>query len=155
MQSTDDMLWFCFGHRSRKAARAVTRAFNQRLKPFGLNISQYVLLGVIARGEHGSVAAMAEEVGVEPSALLRNLKLLESRGLVAGDRGQLGGGERRGHRIGHRRVTVHAAIDDRHRRCGRSRSDPRERGGGYSDSQYLLSAHTSLGRSPSNWSPIS
>ena len=85
----------CFGHRSRKAARAVTRVFNQRLKPFGLNISQYVLLGVIARGEHRSVAAMAEEVGVEPSALLRNLRLLEDRGLIAGE----GGRGRRGRRL--------------------------------------------------------
>jgi DNA-binding MarR family transcriptional regulator len=92
MQSHDDMLWFCFGHRSRKAARAVTRAFNLRLKPFGLNISQYVLLGVIARGEHRSIAAMAEEVGVEPSALVRNLKLLEERGLVAGEGGRGRGG---------------------------------------------------------------
>ena len=92
MQSTDDMLWFCFGHRSRKAARAVTRAFNQRLKPFGLNISQYVLLGVIARGEHRSIAAMAEEVGVDPSALVRNLRLLEARGLVAGEGGRGRGG---------------------------------------------------------------
>ena len=92
MQSTDDMLWFCFGHRSRKAARAVTRAFNQRLKPFGLNISQYVLLGVIARGEHRSIAAMAEEVGVDPSALVRNLRLREARGLVAGEGGRGRGG---------------------------------------------------------------
>jgi DNA-binding MarR family transcriptional regulator len=103
MPPPNDMLWFCFGHRSRKAARAVTRAFNLRLKPFGLNISQYVLLGVIARGEHGSVAAMAEEVGVEPSALLRNLKLLEARGLVAGE----GGRGRRG-----RRLAVTPAGDD-------------------------------------------
>lgn len=92
MQPVDDVLWFCFGHRSRKAARAVTRAFNQRLKPFGLNISQYVLLGVIARGEHRSIAAMAEEVGVEPSALVRNLRLLEARGLVASEGGRGRGG---------------------------------------------------------------
>ena len=94
MSTPEDMLWFCFGHRSRKAARAVTRAFNQRLKPFGLNIAQYILLGVIARGEHRSVAAMAEEVGVEPSALLRNLRLLEERGLVAGEGGRGRGGRR-------------------------------------------------------------
>ncbi|KQW70859.1 hypothetical protein ASE17_18545 [Phenylobacterium sp. Root77] len=92
MPAPDDMLWFCFGHRSRKAARAVTRAFNLRLKTFGLNISQYVLLGVIARGEHRTIAAMAEEVGVEPSALVRNLKLLEARGLVAGEGGRGRGG---------------------------------------------------------------
>ncbi len=53
-----------------------------------------MLLGVIARGQHGSVAAMAEEVGVEPSALLRNLKLLEARGLVAGEGGRGRGGRR-------------------------------------------------------------
>lgn len=94
MDLPQDMAGQCFGHRSRKAARAVTRAFNQRLKPFGLNISQYVLLGVIARGEHRSVAAMAEEVGVEPSALLRNLRLLEDRGLVAGEGGRGRAGRR-------------------------------------------------------------
>jgi DNA-binding MarR family transcriptional regulator len=92
MSSAEDMLTLCFGHRSRKAARAVTRAFNLRLKPFGLNISQYVLLGVIAAGRTGSVASMAEEVGVESSALLRNLKLLEAKGFVVsqGGRGRNG-----------------------------------------------------------------
>jgi len=94
MDLPQDMAGQCFGHRSRKAARAVTRAFNQRLKPFGLNIGQYVLLGVIARGEHRSVAAMAEEVGVEPSGLLRNLRLLEDRGLVAGEGGRGRAGRR-------------------------------------------------------------
>lgn len=94
MDLPQDMAGQCFGHRSRKAARAVTRAFNQRLKPFGLNISQYVLLGVIARGEHRSVAAMAEEVGVEPSAMLRSLRLLEDRGLIAGEGGRGRAGRR-------------------------------------------------------------
>ena len=47
---------------------------------------------VIARGEHRSIAAMAEEVGVEPSALVRNLRLLEARGLVASEGGRGRGG---------------------------------------------------------------
>lgn len=87
-----DLAWFCFGHRSRKAARAVTRAFNLRLRPFNLQISQYILLGAIARSEDRSIAALAEEVGVEPSAVLRNLKVLEERGLVSnmGGRGRAG-----------------------------------------------------------------
>lgn len=86
---------FCFGHRSRKAARAVTRAFNLRLRPLNLNIAQFILLGVVARGEDRSVTAVADEVDVEPSALLRNLKLLEERGLIA----ITGGRGRRGRRI--------------------------------------------------------
>ncbi|KRB40366.1 MAG: MarR family transcriptional regulator [Pseudomonadota bacterium] len=95
MASLTEMDAFCFGHRSRKAARAVTRAFNLRLRPLNLNIAQFILLGVVARGEDRSVAAVADEVDVEPSALLRNLKLLEERGLIA----ITGGRGRRGRRI--------------------------------------------------------
>ena len=95
MASLAEMDAFCFGHRSRRTARAVTRAFNLRLRPVNLNISQFILLGVIARGVDRSVAAMAEEIDLEPSALLRNLKLLEDRGLVA----ITGGRGRRGRRI--------------------------------------------------------
>ena len=47
MASLAEMDAFCFGHRSRRTARAVTRAFNLRLRPVNLNISQFILLGVI------------------------------------------------------------------------------------------------------------
>lgn len=89
----DDMSLFCFGHRSRKAARAVTRAFNQRLRPLNLQITQFILLGAITRSGDRSIAALAEEVGVESSAVLRNLRVLEERGLVINDggRGRTGG----------------------------------------------------------------
>lgn len=92
MMASDDISLFCFGHRSRKAARAVTRAFNQRLKPLGLQITQFILLGAISRKDDRSIADLAEDVGVEPSAVLRNLKVLEERGLVsnAGGRGRAG-----------------------------------------------------------------
>lgn len=92
MLSPGDMTDLCFGYRSRKAARAVTRAFNQRLKPLGLQITQFILLGVLYRADDRSIAALAEEVGVEPSAVLRNLRILEERGLVsnAGGRGRAG-----------------------------------------------------------------
>lgn len=91
--NSEDMSLFCFGHRSRKAARAVTRAFNQRLKPLNLQITQFILLGAISRSGDRSVAALAEEVGVESSAVLRNLRVLEERGLVTNDggRGRTGG----------------------------------------------------------------
>lgn len=92
MVPAEDMARFCFGHRSRKAARAVTRAFNQRLRPLNLQITQFILLAAVARADDLSVATLAEEVGVEPSAALRNLRLLEARGLVSntGGRGRTG-----------------------------------------------------------------
>lgn len=88
----EDTSLICFGHRSRKAARAVTRAFNLRLKPLNLQITQFILLGMISRTEDLSIAALADEVGVEPSAVLRNLRVLEERGLISseGGRGRAG-----------------------------------------------------------------
>ena len=94
MIAPEDMARFCFGHRSRKAARAVTRAFNLRLRPLNLQISQFILLGAVARGDDRSVAALAEEVGVEPSAALRNLRVLEERGLVSNSGGRGRGGRK-------------------------------------------------------------
>ena len=91
----EDVSQFCFGHRSRKAARAVTRAFNQRLRPLNLQITQFILLGAIVRDADRSIAALADDVGVEPSALLRNLKVLEERGLVT----NLGGRGRGGRKL--------------------------------------------------------
>ncbi len=92
--SPDNAALFCFGHRSRKAARAVTRAFNQRLKPLNLQITQFILLGAVSREGDRSIAALAEDVGVEPSAVLRNLKILEVRGLVTHSGGRGRGGRK-------------------------------------------------------------
>lgn len=94
MMSPEDVALFCFGHRSRKAARAVTRAFNQRLKPLNLQITQFILLGAVAREGERSIAALADDVGVEPSAVLRNLKILEERGLVNNSGGRGRGGRK-------------------------------------------------------------
>jgi DNA-binding MarR family transcriptional regulator len=84
----------CFGHRARMTARALTRLFNARLQPLGLQITQFGLLVTISSGRHGSVAAMADRLDVEPSALLRNLKLLEARGLLTSEGGRGRNGRR-------------------------------------------------------------
>ena len=87
-----DMAALCFGQRSRMTARAVTRAFNARLRPLNLQITQYILLASISVDPDRSVATLAEALGLEPSTLLRNLKVLEDRGLViaGGGRGRTG-----------------------------------------------------------------
>lgn len=84
----------CFGHRSRKAARSVTRYFNERLRPIDIQITQLSILIVLSSTDGLSVAALAERLDLEASALLRNLKLLEERGLVAGDGGRGRNGRR-------------------------------------------------------------
>jgi DNA-binding MarR family transcriptional regulator len=91
----DDARMQCFGLRSRMAARAVSRVYNDRLRPLGLQTTQFALLVAIEKSGDAPVAALAEHLDTEPSALLRNLKVLETRGLVAGE----GGRGRRGRRL--------------------------------------------------------
>ena len=89
-----DMPVVCFGLRSRMAARAVTRACNAALRPLDLQITQFSLLAAISLVSDDSIATRAERLDIEPSTLLRNLDVLEARGLVAAD----GGRGRRGRR---------------------------------------------------------
>lgn len=88
MTLPSDMSRLCFGHRSRMTARAVTRAFNGRLRPLELTITQYILLGTLTQAPELSVASLADRLDLEPSALLRNLKLLEGRGLIESQGGR-------------------------------------------------------------------
>jgi DNA-binding MarR family transcriptional regulator len=96
----NDVELVCFGHRTRMAARAVTRAYNSHLRPVNLQITQLSLLVAIERDDTRSMAVLADRLDLEASAVLRNLKILERRGLVAND----GGRGRRGRRFS---LTVH------------------------------------------------
>ncbi len=79
----------CFAMRSRMAGHAVTRAYNDRLRRLDLQVTQFALLAAVDKaGEHFPIAALAQKLDTEPSALLRNLKVLETRGLVAGEGGR-------------------------------------------------------------------
>lgn len=89
-----DMSLLCFGHRSRRTARAVTRAFNARLRPLNIQITQYILLGAIAQDPDRSMAALADDLDLESSALSRNLRLLVERGLLDGPLGRGRNGRR-------------------------------------------------------------
>jgi DNA-binding MarR family transcriptional regulator len=95
MPFAPDIGLICLGHRTRMASRAVSRVFNSRMRPLNLQITQFALLVTLASRRDEPIAAMADRLDVEPSALLRNLKLLEARGLVAG----AGGRGRRGRRL--------------------------------------------------------
>jgi DNA-binding MarR family transcriptional regulator len=66
----------------RRTANLVTRHYNRYLAPLGLEITQAVLLGLIASGKAGSSSELARMIGVERSTLTRNLKLLEEAGLI-------------------------------------------------------------------------
>jgi DNA-binding MarR family transcriptional regulator len=72
----------CLGYRSRRLARAVTRLYNDRLRPLGLNLTEMNLLAAI--GAQGSVqpAKLGRAMALEKSTLSRNSNRLVEQGWV-------------------------------------------------------------------------
>jgi DNA-binding MarR family transcriptional regulator len=66
------------------AARAVTRAYDDALRPTGLRASQLALLVAIDNNDGAiSITAVAKVMGMDRSTLTRNLRPLEKEFLVA------------------------------------------------------------------------
>jgi DNA-binding MarR family transcriptional regulator len=74
----------CAGMRVRKAARAVSRIYDDSLRSTGLQLSQLTVLVAVAMfGEQGaSVGALASRIGMDRTTLTRNLRPLEKGGLL-------------------------------------------------------------------------
>lgn len=66
----------------RKATRAVTQFFDERLEPTGLRSTQFLILVAVGAMQSTSIARLAREMVMDPSTLARNLRPLESQGLV-------------------------------------------------------------------------
>lgn len=75
----------CLCFRSRRTARAITRAYDAALRPTGLQATQVTLLNVVALGPDGAqpMGRLAEFLALEISTLTRNLRPLEAAGLIA------------------------------------------------------------------------
>lgn len=82
----------CFSHNIRKVTRALTRYYDAELRPADLKITQFTMLVVINGMGEQSLARIADELGVEPSTLQRNLGILKRHGWVqvTGRRGPAG-----------------------------------------------------------------
>jgi DNA-binding MarR family transcriptional regulator len=73
----------CLCKRTRAAARAITRVYDEQLRESGLRPSQVEVLVTVAAKSELSISALAEELGMDRTTLTRNLRPLEKRGLVA------------------------------------------------------------------------
>lgn len=88
MTTARQMLETCACHKIRMAARAVTRAYDDALRPAGLRATQVALLAAVAAEGALSITSLAAAVGMDRSTLTRNLAPLEKEGLLAvGDEG--------------------------------------------------------------------
>ena len=72
----------CACQKVRTAARAVTRAYDEALRPVGLRATQLAVLVAVAMDDAISITALAKFMGMDRSTLTRNLRPLEKEGLV-------------------------------------------------------------------------
>jgi DNA-binding MarR family transcriptional regulator len=72
----------CLGYRTRRLARAVTRLYNDCLRPLGLNITEMNLMAAIAAQRAVQPAKLGRAMELEKSTLSRNSSRLVDRGWV-------------------------------------------------------------------------
>jgi len=72
----------CPGALSRLAARRITQFLDQELAPTGMSAAQLALMAQIAAAEDDTLGALARRSGLEQSTLSRNLRTLETAGLI-------------------------------------------------------------------------
>ncbi len=84
----------------RRATRRVTQIYDTHMKPVGLRITQFAVLGQLAGAPDSapmqmSITALARRLGLDRSTLGRNLRPLIKAGLVVME----GGEDRRAHTL--------------------------------------------------------
>jgi DNA-binding MarR family transcriptional regulator len=72
----------CAGWNSRVAARRIARFLERQTEGCGLSLSQFALMAQIAGAEDDTIGGLSASMDLDPSTLSRNLRALETAGLV-------------------------------------------------------------------------
>ena len=72
----------CFALHARMTARLLSRAYEAALRPLGLKLPQFGILGAIGHGTTASETVLADRLGLERTTLVRNLKVLAQKGWI-------------------------------------------------------------------------
>lgn len=73
----------CYCLNMRRAGQTLTNLYDRHLASSGLTVGQYSILSHLARLEPVSVSGLASAMALERTTLVRNLKPLERKGLIA------------------------------------------------------------------------
>lgn len=68
---------------ARKRARAITRLYEEKLRPLGLRATQFSILAVLSLKGASPVGELAERLGLNRTSLTRSAAVLERNGWVA------------------------------------------------------------------------
>ena len=78
----------CYCTNLRRSANAISDFYDEGLKETELTISQYYLLINLRRLNSANITHWAECVGLDRSTMVRNIKVLQSRGFIESAEGQ-------------------------------------------------------------------
>ena len=78
----------CLCFRARRVSRALTRLYDEALRPLGIQATQLTLMSAVALfGDDGApMSRLADVLALDVTTLSRNLRPLEKEGLVAVER---------------------------------------------------------------------
>ena len=82
MPTEREIIETCACNKVRAAARSVTSAYDDALRPVGLRATQFAVLAAVGADGSVSITALAQLLGMDRSTLSRNLGPLEKAGLV-------------------------------------------------------------------------
>jgi DNA-binding MarR family transcriptional regulator len=74
----------CLCFRARRVSRALTRMYDEALRPLGIQATQLTLLNAVTMcgGEGATMARLADILAMDGTTLSRNLRPLEKAGLM-------------------------------------------------------------------------
>lgn len=74
----------CLCFRARRVSRALTRLYDEELRPLGIQATQLTLLNAVSIGgpTGAPMGRLADVLAMDPTTLSRNLKPLEREGLL-------------------------------------------------------------------------
>ena len=75
----------CYCLAARREARALTRLYEEQLRPYGLRATQFSILAALSQKGPTPVGELAEVLGLERTTLTRGAAVLERRGWVAAE----------------------------------------------------------------------
>jgi DNA-binding MarR family transcriptional regulator len=67
---------------SRQAARAITSAYDRKLRPHGIRVTQFTILAMLMLRGPTALGELAKGLGLERTTLTRNLALLDAKAWV-------------------------------------------------------------------------
>jgi DNA-binding MarR family transcriptional regulator len=86
-ESSQHMKKYCASLNLRRAARVVTRHYDQALRKAGITATQLPLLAAINAGVSTSISSLGKELDLERSTVSRELDVLERRALIKSSEG--------------------------------------------------------------------